>query len=319
MAFGTDSSVSVGELGSIYLHIVFQTMRKTCTILFLGILAPVLTGCISSTRYVKVHAAPPIVRTATLDELVAKVDRQFDAIKTLNASVTIAASTATATAGQVTDYSAFRGYIFVRKPEDLRVILMVPLLGRALDMVSTGKDFTLLMMLPTKTRAIKGTDQVTTPSKNPMENLRPGVFFDALIVRSIGDDEYVTMTESSRLIEPETKKHDAISEPDYDISVLKMKKGRTLVRLRTIHISRVDLEPYQQDIYDETGRIVTTVQYSKYQAFGDLQFPTEIAIDRPLDKYSLKVVVQKLTPNQKIEDDQFELQLPAGVQVETLK
>lgn len=301
------------------MRIVFETMRKTCTILFLGILAPVLTGCISSTRYVKVHAAPAVVRTATIDELVAKVDKQFEAIKTLNASVTIAASTAGAAAGEVKDYSAFRGYIFVRKPEDMRVILMVPILGRALDMVSTGKDFTLLMMLPSKTRAIKGTDTITTPSKNPLENLRPGVFFDALIVRSIGDDEYVTMTESSRVVEPETKKHEAISEPDYDISVLKMKAGHTLQRLRTIHISRVDLEPYQQDIYDDTGKIVTTVQYSKYQTFGDLQFPTEIAIDRPVDKYSLKVVVQKLTPNQKIEDDQFDLQLPTGVTVETLK
>ena len=288
-------------------------------ILFLGILTPLMTGCISSTRYVKVHAAPPIVRTATLDELVAKVDKQFEAIKTLNASVTIAASTAGAAAGEVKDYSAFRGYIFVRKPEDMRVILMVPIIGRALDMVSTGKDFTLLMMLPNKTRAIKGTDMVTTPSKNALENLRPGVFFDALIVRSIGGDEYVTMTESSRLAEPETKKHDAIYEPDYDLSVLKMKQGHTLERLRTIHISRVDLEPYQQDIYDESGKIATTVQYTKYQAFGDLQFPTEIAIDRPLDKYSLKVLVQKLTANQKIDDDQFELQLPSGVTVETLK
>ena len=319
MALESLGAISWAELGSIYLLIVYQMMRKTCTILFLGILAPVLTGCIRSTRYVKVHAPPPIVRTATLDELVAKVDKQFDAIKTLNASVTIAASTAGATAGQVTDYSAFRGYIFVRKPEDLRVILMVPLLGRALDMVSTGKDFTLLMVLPTKTRALKGTDTVTVPSKNPLENLRPGIFFDALIVRSIGGDEYVTMTESSRLIEAETKKHDAVTELDYDISVLKMKQGHTLQRLRTIHISRADLEPYQQDIYDETGRIVTTVQYSKYQTFGDLQFPTEIAIDRPLDKYSLKVVVQKLTANQKIDDDQFELQLPTGVTVETLK
>jgi outer membrane lipoprotein-sorting protein len=309
----------VGEPGSIYLRIVFQMMKKSCVILSLGILAPALTGCISSTRYVKVHAAPPIVMSTSVDDLVKRVDTQFEAIKTLNASVTIATSVAGATAGEVKDYSAFRGYIFVRKPEEMRVILMVPLLGRALDMVSTGKDFTLLMMLPSKTRAIKGTDTVSTPSKNALENLRPGVFFDALLVRSIGPDEYVTMTESTRLAEPETKKHDAVYEPDYDLSVLKMGSGHTMQRLRTIHISRTDLQPYQQDIYNESGKIVTTVQYSKYQTFGDLQFPTEIAIDRPLDKYSLKVVVQKLTANQKIEDDQFELQLPAGVTVETLK
>ncbi len=301
------------------MRIVFQTMRKTCTVLLAGMLAPGLTGCISSTRYVKVHAAPPIVMSMPVENLVDKVDKQFDAIKTLNVVGTVAASTAGATAGEVKDYSAFRTYIFVRKPDDLRVVLTVPLIGRALDMVSTGKDFTLLMVLPNKTRAIKGTDTVTVPSKNPLENLRPGVFYDAFMVRSIGPDENVMMTESTRLVEPETKKHDAVYEPDYDLAVMKKGPGRTMVRLRTIHISRTDLQPYQQDIYDETGRIVTTVQSAKYQAFGDLQFPTEIAIDRPVDKYSLKVVVQKLTANQKIEDDQFELQLPAGVTVETLK
>jgi outer membrane lipoprotein-sorting protein len=294
-------------------------MRKTCTILLAGILAPALTGCFSSTRYVKVHAAPPVVMSIPVESLVAKIDRQFEAIKTLNANVTIAASAASSTPGQVTDYSAFRGYIFVRKPEDMRVILMVPIIGRALDMVSTNNEFTLLMVLPTKTRAIKGTDKVTVPSKNPLENLRPGVFFDALMVRSIGADELVSMSESTRLVEPETKKHEAVYEPDYDISVMKKKDGRFLQKTRTIHVSRTDLQPYQQDIYDDNGKVVTTVQYSKYQAFGDLQFPTEIAIDRPVDKYSLKIVVQKLTPNQKIDDDQFELQLPTGVQVETLK
>jgi len=129
----------------------------------------------------------------------------------------------------------------------------------------------------------------------------------------------VEMSDSSRLVEPETKHRDAISEPDYDLTISKARTGRMLARLRVIHFSRVDLEPYQQDVYDDAGRVVTTVKYSKYQKFGDMPFPTEIVIDRPLDHYSLKVTVQSLKPNTQIDDDQFQKDIPAGVVVEKLK
>lgn len=259
---------------------------------------------------------------ATLEELIQRVDAQFQAIQTINASVTLAVSTGGArTAGVVKDYTTLRGYILVRRPEDLRVILMAPVLGtRTLDMVSDGKKFTLLMMVPTaKTRAMTGLDTVTTPSKNPLENLRPGIFFDALLVRSIPSEEYVTLTESSRTVAPETRKQEAVIEPDYDVTVLRPKSGKTLERVRVIHINRVDLQPYQQDIYDTMGRIVTTVQYAKYQKFGELSFPTDIVITRPQDEYTLRISVQKLTAGQKMEDDQFDLPIPSGVAVETLK
>ena len=261
----------------------------------------------------------PVVQNATLDQVVDRIDAQFDAIHTLNASVLIQVSTGGArTGGDIKDYTSFRGYIFVRKPLDLRVILLVPVLGtRALDMVSDGTQFTLL--LPTRNRALTGLDVVTAPSTKPLENLRPGIFFDALLVRSVDPEHFVTLTESSRTMEPESRKHEAILEPDYDLTVLKQKSGKQLQRLRVVHINRVDLQPYQQDIYDEAGRIVTTVQYTNYQRFGDLRFPTEIVINRPFDEYTLKVTVQKLTPNQKMDDDQFQLQIPDTITVEKMK
>ena len=303
---------------SIYLRIVSQTVKQLAAIALLG-LAPLLTGCISTTRHVQILKTAPIVQNATLDQVVERLDTQFDAIQTLNASVLIQVSTGGArTGGDIKDYTSFRGYIFVRKPFDLRVVLLVPVLGtRALDMVSDGTQFTLL--LPTKNRALTGLDVVTTPSKNALENLRPGIFFDALLVRSIDPDHLVTLTQSSRTLEPESRKHEAILEPDYDVTVLKQKAGKQLERLRVIHINRVDLQPYQQDIYDEAGRIVTTVQYANYQRFGDLRFPTEIIINRPSDEYTLKVTVQKLIPNQKMEDDQFQLQIPETITVEKMK
>jgi hypothetical protein len=40
----------------------------------------------------------------------------------------------------------------------------------------------------------------TTTSANPVENLRPPVFFDSLLVTGVSADDYVTLAESDRLI-----------------------------------------------------------------------------------------------------------------------
>ena len=68
---------------------------------------------------------------------------------------------------------------------------------------------------------------------------------------------------------------------------------------RTIHINRINLLPVEQDIYDDKGRVVTVATYSNYKEFNGQQFPMLIIdIKRPLDEYSLKIQVTKLTLNE---------------------
>jgi outer membrane lipoprotein-sorting protein len=218
--------------------------------------------------------------------------------------VLITASTGGGKEGAVTTYTSFKGYIFVQKPEQLRVILQLPFVGsRAMDMVSDGKSFT--MIIPPRNKAIVGTNEVTTPSKNGLENLRPGVFLDSLVIRDIGPEELVSVTESTRILPPAGKRKPAIEEPDYDLTVMKRKEGNTLVPVRVIHISRVTMLPYRQDIYDEQGRIVTEAEYEKYQVYSGEPFASRITIKRPLDEYELVIDVTKLTLNEQLEDDQF--------------
>lgn len=281
-----------------------------------------LTGCafFRTVRVVQKTAPPAIYTTTTVDVLQKLISDRDSSIQTLNASVLISASQGGGSTGKVTDYTSLKGYIFVRKPGDLRVILQVPLLGsRGLDMVSDGKEFKMLLNSPlTGRRAIVGTNEVTKPSKNGLENLRPSVFFDSLLVPAVSPDEYVSLTEAQRLLPPEGKHKPAIEEPDYDLALLKVKKEHLLHLSRLIHVNRIDVLPVQQDIYDEAGRVVTVATYSKYQTFAGQQFPTVINIRRPLDEYSLQIVVTKLTLNGPLGDDQFVLDIPAGVPVQKM-
>ena len=78
------------------------------------------------------------------------------------------------------------------------------------------------------------------------------------------------------------------------------------------------LKPYKQDIYDAAGRIVTTVLYSNYQHYGDIDFPAQIDISRPFDEYALKITITKLTPNETLDDEQFHLEIPAGMTIQNM-
>ena len=276
-----------------------------------------LTGC-TTIRSVNKTVRAPNVLDATLEQLNGQIAARYEAIQTINAAVDIKASTGGEHQGEVTEYPAFAGYILLRKPSDMRVFMLVPVVrSLALDMVSDGKDFKLL--IPPKNKAIVGLDkEVTTPSKNGLENLRPYIIRDALLIPPVLSDELVGKTEGARILPAAKGKKETTEEPDYDLTVTRVKSGRELQTIRVIHISRVTLKPYEQDIYDATGRKVTIVTYDKYQKFGDIEFPMSILITRPLDEYSLNIVVTKLTLNQKLDDESFALKIPEGISVQTM-
>jgi outer membrane lipoprotein-sorting protein len=281
-------------------------------------LVPALTGCLTHTRIVpRAHLAEIVISTS-LDQLVKQIDTQFGAVQTLNATVEIQAAVGGSLQGHVTEYPWFSGYIFMRKPEDLRMIMLVPVLrNQALDMVSDGKTWKL--WIPPKNRAIEGTSEVTTPSKNGLENLRPAVIFDSLLVRGPGPNEIASLTSDIRIVPDPKKKKDLVEEPDYDIQILSQPEGKTAHTHRVIHISRTNLLPYQQDIYDDSGKVVTTAVYSHYQTVNGIQFPAKIVISRPIDQYSLTITFTKLTLNQHLDNDQFEMKIPDNVPIQKMK
>jgi len=279
-----------------------------------------LTGCFSTTRRVLKTEAPTVYQTATVEQVEQQVSQRDVAVKTLKAQVQITAATGGSKEGKLKEYTSFTGYIFVQKPADLRVILQLPLIGSsALDMVSDGQTFTLKRASSHGNIWMQGTNKVTTPSKNGLENLRPSVFLDSLLVPGVPTGEYVTMTESSRVLHEDVHHKTETIEPDYNLTVLHTTSGNILQVQRVIRINRVTMLPYQQDIYDDKGEVVTQATYENYQTYAGQQFPAEITIRRPLDEYSLKIDVMKLTLNAAFEADQFELKIPPGTTVQKLQ
>jgi outer membrane lipoprotein-sorting protein len=278
-------------------------------------MTPALTGCLSfSGLFTHTHSVlktrlPDVVYSSTLDQLLKQVDERNAAIQSMTLYVRMSTSTGGSLRGEVKESTPFNGFIIIGKPEQINVILTVPILGsQALDMVSDGKTFK--MLIPPKNCAIIGSDVVTNSSQKGLYSLRPAVILDSLLIHGMESGQVVSMTQDSRVIENPKKRKDLIQEPDYDIEFLSQPEGQVARTLRVLHTSRVDLLAYRQDIYDADGKVATQAFYSNYQKFGDIDFPTKIVIQRPLDELGLTITVTKATFNQPLLEDQFKLDIP---------
>jgi outer membrane lipoprotein-sorting protein len=283
-----------------------------------------LTGCLSHTRKLQIPKGPLVVMTADAAQLVGNVNRAYDAIHSLNATVDLQASVGGLKKGSVTDYTSFRAYILVRKPEMLRVLGLLPVVRTpAFDLVSDGHTFKL--MIPSKNQAIEGKNSVVTKSSNTLMNMRPSLFFDSILIRDVApDDDVILTTDNNVSQDPKTKKW--TEEKDYLLSIVRAKdpsKGPNLVHelipRRVIRFNRENLQPIEQDIYDSDGNIETQTLYGPLQTFGAEKFPGTVTIKRPQEEYQIVLTIQKVVLNQPLADDQFELKIPEGVQIKQLE
>jgi hypothetical protein len=261
---------------------------------------------------------PSVVQSADLQQLVDNINKQYNAIETLNATVEFQASVGGEQKGKVTDYTSIKGYILLRKPEMLRVLGLLPVVStRAFDLASDGSSFKLL--IPHENKAIVGSNTVQKPSQKPLENMRPYVFFDSLLIHGIGPDDLLSLTADTRT-EPDPKKKQLLLEPEYNLGVFrKNADSNVLVPVRVIHVSRVDLLPSGEDIYDKEGHIQTQAVYGPYETFGEFHYPGSITIKRPIEETQIVITFQKVTVNQTLPDKQFQLDIPSGTQIQNLQ
>jgi outer membrane lipoprotein-sorting protein len=271
-----------------------------------------------TTRRLPVPKAPSIVQTVTPDELVTQVNRRWAALDTLNAKVEIQASVLKSKEGVATDYSTIGGIVMIRKPELLRVFGRVPVLGtRFFDMVGDGKNFSIF--IPSKNLAIKGPEAMTKKSANQLENLRPGFFRDAMVVRGLKPDDLYGVVADSETVEDKARKHLFIV-PEYVLSISRPKPGtHELTPVRVITFRRDDLMPVQQNIYDSEGNLETIVDYANYQDFDSVRYPSTIIIKLPLQDYQIVLTVESVNENMTLSDDQFHFKIPDGTKIQNLE
>ncbi len=241
---------------------------------------------------------------ATLLQIVA---RQYNAIRDFSATADMIPALGTAEKNKITEYKDVRGYIRFRKPADIRIIGLYPVVrNKMFDMASDGVNFRLY--IPLRNRFIVGRNQIEQPSPNKAENLRPQHFLDALLVRPIDLDN------TQVLLENFTDEDNAF----YILHEVRPNGHGQLQLTRTIWIDRLDLRMARELIFDEAGNILTDARYSEWKAYDNVPFPKHIEINRPRDEYAVVLDIVKMDINKGVPAAEFVLEQPPGTTLQTI-
>jgi len=289
---------------------MFSHSRFKTLLLALAMLS--LAGCLRTSHPVQIRMSTATLKEATLEELVDAINANAERLNSFKATVDIDTSVLERKKGELKDYPQVRGYVLLRKPEMLRMVLLVPVVRNTMfDMVSNGQTFEL--SVPSQNKFVVGSSKkVGKPSEKPLENLRPQHIFEALQVQAVDRAAgEIAVLDNGMEIVKDPKTHKDVQQSDYEVLVI-AKDSFGAYLSRKIIFSRTDLLPHEQFIYDRKNRLITRARYENFTAHNGIMFPEIISIERPIEDYSITMSVVNLKVNEPLTDEQFVLAQPPG-------
>lgn len=267
-------------------------------------------GAVRNTTTVAPNAKP-IVKDAAREELLEKYNQMALGVHTVNATVELKPTAGSRYSGVIEEYHEVKAFLLAARPENIRVIGQAPVVGTTVfDMASDSETFRV--SIPSKNKFLEGQVAAEHASNKAIENLRPQHLLDALLWPEIRKEETVLFEEFN----DETARY-------YVLTVLR--GGYRTEILRKIWFDRADLQVARLQSYGSKGVLLSDVHVSDWQpiladqehpagtaANGVTEFPRAIRIDRPHDDYRLDLQISKVTLNEEIPADRFNLAQPAG-------
>jgi outer membrane lipoprotein-sorting protein len=268
-----------------------------------------LSSCLARRRVITRNKTTPSQTLLASDKaaLLSVIESAYRSIQELNATVDMVPAIGSVNKGKITEYKDVRAYILFKKPAEIRIIGLYPVVrNKAFDMVSDGTDFRLF--LPSKNQFIVGRNEpASVPAPNKIENLRPSVFLDALLIKPPDPKEYTALTDL-------TDEDNAV----YILHILDNGPDGQILPARDIWFSRFTLHIIRQIIYDTRGEILTDARYNDWKTYDSFLFPRVIDINRPRDEYGVVITLVKADINKPIADSKFSLEQPEGTVLQIL-
>ncbi len=267
-------------------------------------------GCGGRGGVTKTTTVPPATRPVALEASHEQILDQYNTmahnLQSLNATIELKPSAGSAYTGVISEYHEIKAFILASRPYNIRLIGQVPIAGTTVfDMASDGHDFQV--SIPSKRQFLVGPVSLNRTSAKPIENLRPQHLVEALLWPEVRKEE-VTLFEE---FNDEAARY-------YVLTVLR--GGYQTEILRRIWFDRADLHLARIESYGSKGALLSDVRYDNWQgpdnpSSGLSAFPVAIRIDRPHDEYRLDLGITKISVNEAISSDRFQLQPPQGANV----
>lgn len=288
-------------------------IRRVQTCVLLATVSAISGGC-GGGKVVTGHTVitqRPVAQDATREELLDRYNLVAHHTKTLNATVELKPTAGSKYSGVIDEYHEVKAFLLAARPAQIRMIGQAPVVGTTVfDMASDGETFRV--SIPSKHKFLVGTVALEKSSSKPIENLRPQHLLDALLWPEIRKEESTTLREFN----DENARY-------YVLTVLR--GGYQLEVLREIWFDRADLHVARIETFGPKGLLVSDVHLADWlpienapnpntQALSDgvTTFPRAIRLERPHDDYKLDLQVAKISLNEEIPAERFQLEQPAG-------
>ena len=283
--------------------------------ILLLVISSIASGC-SVKRKVAIEVSPKILaaQNASFDDLLGIV-RTYDAINDLSCRMKVTLTYGKWESGQQEEYKGAPGYILLRQPDSLHLVVQNPITHTAIfDVLSVGDDFSA--WIPSKLKFYKGKNSARELVADDLPGgipLRASHIFEA-IAPHIPHVDSKEMRVSVEEVADKSAKY-------YILSVYKEGIPPRIHTIRRIWIERSQLAISKQQIFDETGRMLSDIEYLGMIAVDKFFVPLGLNMTRPEDGYALKMEFRSDSwkINKGLKDEGFVLSPPEGAEIIYLK
>ncbi len=292
---------------------------RTHKLAALALLLPLLGVGSCKVKETEKRAALPL-QSATLAELVAKLNEQHGAVRSINAEAELEPATGSAYSGVIEEYHDVKTFVLAQREysatdnpreaesEKIRLIGQAPVVRKTVfDMVADEREFRIL--LPTKNKFITGPTRLERRSEKPIENLRPQHLFEAL---------FLSAPERGPRAQAFLEENEFSGRRYYAVTEIVEAEGAWRPARRW-WFDRTDLALVRAQSFDRDGRLLADIHYGQWQESDGIPYPRAIELIRPQEDYRLKLLIKKLALNQPLPPERFRLEPPAGVETVELK
>jgi len=211
--------------------------------------------------------------------------------------------------GKLVEYRSAPGYILLKRPDSLRLVVQNPLTKTAiLDLLSVGNDF--CVWSPRENTFYTGHNNsrklVARDSSKAHElTIRPAHILEAVLPTWMP-----VASPDTRIAAKQDEAGDGAMS--YLISVFKEGGDSRLIPIRDIWIERTRLTIARQQVYLASGERASIIEYLGHVETDGFLLPLEVRMDRPLDGYLMDMQFRSWRVNPHLPDSAFVLEPPEG-------
>ncbi len=280
--------------------------------LALGLAGP---GCrIKRKVSVEVPARVLAAREAGFDRLVDIVNGYGTIPDLANARMKVTLTYGRWESGEQEEYKRAPGYLLVRPPDRLRLVVQNPITKTAIfDVLSVGDDFSA--WVPGKLRFYRGKNSADSLVLEELPGgipLRAPHLYEALVPAGLDLAAPGMKVGLEEAADREAKY--------YILSSCREGAGARIHCLRRIWIERSQLAVARQQIYREDGRLLSDIEYLGMEPIDGVYLPGEIRLTRPEDGYAVKLEFERESwrVGRGLKDEAFVLSPPPEAEIVNL-